>query len=57
MSNTKTAIVSFLPLAPYFFGSEVTHGNGAEANYFAKGNPLPQQTTFLGALRACWEIL
>lgn len=51
MSNTKTALIAFRPLAPYFFGSEVTHGNGAEANYFAKGNPLPQQTTVLGALR------
>lgn len=51
MSKTKTALVTFRPLAPYFFGSEVTHGNGTEANYFAKGNPLPQQTTLLGALR------
>lgn len=51
MNNTINAVVTFRPLAPYFFGSEVTHGNGAEANYFAKGNPLPQQTTLLGALR------
>ena len=47
---SKQALVTFTPLEPYFFGSELTHGDGG-ANYFAKGNRLPQQTTLCGALR------
>jgi CRISPR type III-B/RAMP module-associated protein Cmr3 len=48
---SKTALVTFTPLEAYFFGGESTHGNGQAENYFAKGNPLPQQTTLLGTLR------
>lgn len=48
---SKKALVTFTPIDPYLFGSELTHGNGAEANYFSKGNPLPQQTTLCGTLR------
>lgn len=45
------AIITLTPLEPYFFGSEATHGNGIEANYFAKSNRWPQQSTVLGVLR------
>ncbi len=48
---SKKALVTFTPFDPYFFGSELTHGSGEGANYFSKGNPLPQQTTLCGALR------
>lgn len=48
---SKKALVSFFSLDPYLFGSELTHGNGEGANYFSKGNPLPQQTTVCGMLR------
>jgi len=52
MSNTKTALVRFTPLEPYFLGGESTHGSlGADANYFSQSNPYPQQTTLLGTLR------
>ena len=43
--------VDLRPLGPYFFGGEVTFGNGEEVNYFAKSRPYPQQTTLLGVLR------
>lgn len=48
---SKKALVTFFSLDPYLFGSELTHGNGDGANYFSKGNPLPQQTTMCGMLR------
>lgn len=48
---SKKALVTFTPLDPYLFGGELTHGNGDGANYFSKGNPLPQQTTLSGTLR------
>lgn len=48
---SKTALVTFTPLEPYFFGGETTHGNGRERNYFSKSNPYPQQTTLCGTLR------
>ncbi len=48
---SKTALVTFTPLEPYFFGGETTHGNGQERNYFSKSNPYPQQTTLCGTLR------
>ena len=48
---TKTALITFTPLEPYFFGGETTHGNGRERNYFSKSSPYPQQTTLLGTLR------
>lgn len=43
--------VLFRPLDFYFFGGELTFGNGGEVNYFAKTQPYPQQTTLLGVLR------
>jgi CRISPR type III-B/RAMP module-associated protein Cmr3 len=48
---SKTALVTFTPLEPYFLGGETTHGNGRERNYFSKSNPYPQQTTLCGTLR------
>ena len=48
---SKKALVTFTPLDPYLFGGELTHGNGDGANYFSKGNALPQQTTLCGTLR------
>lgn len=47
--------IKLTPLAPFFFGSEKTFGDGQNQNYFAKSNPFPQQTTVLGMLRK--EIL
>ena len=46
-----TFLITFKPVASYFFGGEQTFGEGDEANYFAKSNPFPQQTTILGTLR------
>lgn len=48
---SKTALVTFTPLEPYFFGGETTHGNGRERNYYSKSNLYPQQTTICGTLR------
>lgn len=48
---SKQALITLTPLDPYLFGGELTHGNGDGANYFSKGNPLPQQTTICGTLR------
>ncbi len=47
----STFLITFKPVASYFFGGEQTFGEGEEANYFAKSNPFPQQTTILGTLR------
>ena len=43
--------IDFRPLDTFFFGGEVTFGNGNELNYFARSRPYPQQTTILGVLR------
>lgn len=43
--------ISLRPLDYFFFGGEQTFGSGARANYFAKSNLFPQQTTILGVLR------
>lgn len=45
------ALVTFTPLEPYLFGGEQGFGNGEGQNYYAKGNPLPQQSTLCGTLR------
>lgn len=46
---TKTnALITLTPLDPYFFGSEATHG---DANYFARSNRWPQQSTLCGVMR------
>ncbi len=46
----NNAILTFTPLEPYFFGSELTHGDGG-ANYFAISNRWPQQSTLCGFIR------
>jgi hypothetical protein len=45
------ALVTFTPLEPYLFGGEQGFGSGEGQNYYAKGNPLPQQSTLCGTLR------
>lgn len=50
MSN-QTVLLRIRPLEYYFFGGETTFSNGEHANYFARSNPLPQQTSVLGLLR------
>lgn len=45
------ALVTFTPLEPYLFGGEQGFGNGEGQNYYAKGNPIPQQSTLCGTLR------
>jgi CRISPR-associated protein (Cas_Cmr3) len=47
---SKNVLLQFRPLDAYFFGSELTHGDGG-ANYFAKSNRMPQQTTLCGTIR------
>lgn len=47
---SKQALITLTPLEPYFFGGELTHGDGG-ANYFAKSNRWPQQSTLCGVLR------
>jgi len=47
----STFLITFKPVVSFFFGGEQTFGEGDEANYFAKSNPFPQQTTILGTLR------
>ena len=39
------------PLGSFFFGGEVTFGDGENINYLVKSNFFPQQTTILGMLR------
>ena len=51
MTKTKTTVLRIRPLEYYFFGGESTFGNGEGASYFARSNPLPQQTSVLGLLR------
>ncbi|HAD13442.1 MAG TPA: hypothetical protein DCF33_13530, partial [Saprospirales bacterium] len=51
MTKPNTVLIRIRPLEYYFFGGENTFGNGEGANYYAKSNDLPQQTTILGLLR------
>lgn len=44
-------LIRLTPIGLFFFGGEQTFGDGANANYYAKSNPFPQQTTLLGMLR------
>jgi CRISPR-associated protein Cmr3 len=44
-------LITLTPLDTFFFGGETTFGQNDGANYFAKSNLFPQQTTLLGALR------
>lgn len=49
-------LIEFKPLDRYFFGGEITFGEGQDsANYFAKSNFMPQSSTIIGTLR--YEIL
>lgn len=46
-NNTTTYLVKLQPLAPFFFGGE----QGETADYYLKGNYIPQQTALLGLIR------
>lgn len=49
-------LIEFKPLDRYFFGGEITFGEGEnKANYFAKSNFMPRSSTIIGTLR--YEIL
>jgi CRISPR type III-B/RAMP module-associated protein Cmr3 len=48
-------IIKLKPLAPYFFGGEVTFGDGSNQNYLVKSNVLPQPSALLGLVR--YEVL
>jgi CRISPR-associated protein Cmr3 len=48
---SKIVLIELTPLDTFFFGGETTFGQDEGANYFAKSNKFPQQTTLLGALR------
>lgn len=51
----ETYLLTLHPEEPYFFGNEKTFLFNADAasgnRYFIKGEPLPSQTTLLGAMR------
>ena len=46
-------LITLKPVEEYFFGGENTFRSNEndEANYFARSNPYPQQTSLLGVLR------
>lgn len=44
-------LLGLKPLGSFFFGGEVTFGDGENINYLVKSNFFPQQTTVLGMLR------
>ncbi len=44
-------LIRFKPVETFFFGGEVTFGDGANQNYLVKSNPFPQQTAILGTIR------
>lgn len=44
-------LLELKPLGSFFFGGEVTFGDGENINYLVKSNLFPQQTTILGMLR------
>ena len=48
-------IIKLKPLAPYYFGGEVTFGDKENQNYLVKSNLLPQQSALLGLMR--YEVL
>lgn len=43
--------VRFRPVENFFFGGDVTFGDGANENYLVKSTTFPQQTTLLGTIR------
>ena len=44
-------IVRLTPIDSYFFGGEVTFGEGTNQNYLVESNLLPQVSTVLGVMR------
>lgn len=48
-------MVRLTPIGSYFFGGEVTFGEGGKQNYYVKSNPLPQVSSLLGLMR--YEVL
>lgn len=48
-------MVTLKPVGSYFFGGEVTLGDGTTQNYFVKSNLLPQASALLGLIR--YEVL
>lgn len=48
-------LITLKPIENYFFGGEVTLGEGSKQNYFVKSNLLPQASAVLGLVR--YEIL
>ena len=44
-------LLRLCPVESFFFGGEITFGDGINENYLVKSNPFPQQTTLLGAIR------
>lgn len=48
-------LVTLKPIGSYFFGGEVTLGDGTSQNYFVESNILPQASALLGLMR--YEIL
>lgn len=48
---SKTMLVTFTPADPFFFGGELTFGNGEGRNFYAASRCFPQQTTLVGVLR------
>lgn len=54
-NNHKRYLVRLTPIDVYFFGGEVTFGDGNTQNYLVKSNLLPQQSAVLGLMR--YELL
>lgn len=48
-------LVTLKPMGSYFFGGEVTLGDGTTQNYYVKSNLLPQPSALLGLMR--YEVL
>lgn len=48
-------LVTLKPIGSYFFGGEVTLGEGTSQNYFVESNLLPQTSALLGLMR--YEVL
>lgn len=53
--KSKMYKIILTPIDGYFFGGEITFGEGGSVNYYAKSNLFPQETSLLGMLR--FEIL
>lgn len=51
----KYYIVRLTPINSYYFGGEITFGEGAAQNYYVKSNYLPQASSLLGVMR--YEVL